>query len=183
MGLVCPFPLHHLLTVQRDINLCLEALAVLARRWPSALHCQSVLRRLLQALNSGGYEAQRTRRQTNPSTTPERGDSYRGKTPAGPIDSVSFEQPSPKRQKKDNNAADSHGSTAHPNYTEPVAFQDMIPVLQYTGPDFGFDASSFDNLMGSHDASDNTYTNELGGLYADADWDAYIQGLGGFLDD
>lgn len=123
------------------------------------------------------------RGQPKPSAPPEGGDSYRGKTPAGRIDPVSFEQPSPKRQKKDNNAADSYDSTAHSNYTESDALQDMIPVLQYTGPDFGFDASSFDNLMGSHDASDNTYTNELGGLYADADWDAYIQGLGGFLDE
>ena len=92
---------------------------------------------------------------------------------------------SPKRQRKDNTSADARDGTVtvDPNHTEPMAFQDMIPVLQYTGPDFGFDASSFDNFVGSHDAPGNTFTNELGGFYLDADWEAYIQGLGGFLDE
>lgn len=114
---------------------------------------------------------------------PERGDSYRGKSVTRPMDFLTAEQPSPKRQKKDTNSADFSDATSDRNNTGPVAFQDMIPVLQYTGPDFGFDASSFENLVGSHDAFDGTYTNELGGFYADADWEAYIQGLGGFLDE
>lgn len=52
-----------------------------------------------------------------------------------------------------------------------------FPVLEYNGPDFGFDATQLSGLGPSHNLVPEPNT-EAGGFYDNVGWDAFIQGLG-----
>lgn len=51
--------------------------------------------------------------------------------------------------------------------------EDLMPVVEYTGPDFGFDASR----LGGEFLVD-PLDPDMAGLFSNAGWDAYLQGFG-----
>lgn len=54
------------------------------------------------------------------------------------------------------------------------------PVLEYTGPDFGFDSSVMDSYGMDQQGGTILQTLDLGagGLYSNDMWEAYLQGAG-----
>lgn len=52
-----------------------------------------------------------------------------------------------------------------------------MPVLEYNGPDFGFDATQILRQGASEDIAGSYSNADAGGFFSDAGWDAFIQGL------
>ncbi|RYP68661.1 hypothetical protein DL771_006531 [Monosporascus sp. 5C6A] len=52
-----------------------------------------------------------------------------------------------------------------------------FPVLEYNGPDFGFDATQVSNVGAPHNFASDLNA-DAGGFFGNLGWDAFIQGLG-----
>ncbi|RYP57991.1 hypothetical protein DL769_009165 [Monosporascus sp. CRB-8-3] len=52
-----------------------------------------------------------------------------------------------------------------------------FPVLEYNGPDFGFDAAQISSLGAPHGLASDLNA-DAGGFFGNVGWDAFIQGLG-----
>ncbi|RYO80103.1 hypothetical protein DL766_001545 [Monosporascus sp. MC13-8B] len=52
-----------------------------------------------------------------------------------------------------------------------------FPVLEYNGPDFGFDATQVSSVGAPHNLASNLNA-DAGGFFGNVSWDAFIQGLG-----
>lgn len=67
--------------------------------------------------------------------------------------------------------------TASNSATDDNTFEaeDWMPVMEYTGPDFGFDTAH----IGGQDLFNGASDTEMGGLFNCIGWDANLQGSGG----
>lgn len=154
-------------------------------RWASAKHCEKALGMLSKGLmnRTGG-------------TSNKHLNSWLGAEQAGNVampDLVDFsragaraERLGSKRQRleEDGLVSDLSGqqNTQRAFFTEPSLQQpnSWQPVLEYTGPDFGFDTTAFGG-GGSLDPNFLQSTGpEFGGLFDHDMWEAYIQGAGDF---
>lgn len=153
----------------RDAECCLHILDVLAQRWSSARHCHTALEKLLGRLND--------RRSGVPAPLVDRG--VLGKRTEGrPQDVVNgtsdgqrdkrprFQDHSGRPQPVQDPGTVIGGGGHSVNGFE---MGDCVPVMEYTGPDFGFDASR----LGEGFFAD-PLDPDIGGLFGGVGWDTYF---------
>ena len=161
----------------------------MSSRWPSARHCRMALKTLLDRLASGiNY------RQSQPQTFQAPASSQAGSTGLGSSlpnhVQMTNGDPGNKRRRHNSGAAtsipvqpstqaDLSGFTLGSDFSD---MRDWQPVLEYTGPDFGFDAEQFASTGEWHAALDpNMNTGPSGVLFNNAAFDAYVQYFGSNL--
>ncbi|KAI1503271.1 fungal-specific transcription factor domain-containing protein [Biscogniauxia marginata] len=165
--------------LNRDIGHCLKLLEALGTRWASAGRCYAALKALLDKLTTQFHG--------------EIPDSISKPTLLRPVEdgqdqpivtesSINTNPDTPgmrtgKRRRLQSDTRDNFFTDeafgARTN-TSSSSFHNSMPVLEYTGPDFGFDAAR------SHDQGTipqnlcNHQLNIDSGLFSDASWDLYI---------
>lgn len=141
-------------------------------RWVSAQHCEKALGNLLVHLN----KPEKERLPPPLSAFPQPAETPGTESSA----QVGNESRSTKRKRpQDQPVASFPERTAvfDPGLNQQPNFP--MPVLQWRGPDFGFDASQ----GGSDDMTQTLFGGEFedpssGGFFSGAGWDAFIEGLG-----
>ncbi|ETS78144.1 hypothetical protein PFICI_10206 [Pestalotiopsis fici W106-1] len=124
-----------------EINKCLVALRSMSPRWTNARSCQHALKALLSRLHTPSITSQ-----TTTTEQAENGDDRQSlNTDAAAAGET--EEPRATKRKRIEDASKSATSTRVPaeNLNQPLsedipAWPTWTPVLQYNGPDFGFDA-------------------------------------------
>ncbi|KAH7127532.1 fungal-specific transcription factor [Dactylonectria macrodidyma] len=163
-----------------DLGHCLAILESMASRWASARHCREAIKSLLQRLNDRfGPSLVDLGPTIYPSRLP-----YHASIQTMDMDPASTAIPegrSAKRQRLYNEMTAWHQGPLQ--YTaanivadeDPFGAEDWMPVMEYTGPDFGFDAAHIDR-QGLFSGAQDT---EMGSLFSSIGWDASLQGPGG----
>ncbi|KAH6990192.1 fungal-specific transcription factor [Ilyonectria destructans] len=163
-----------------DLGHCLKILEAMTSRWTSARHCREAVSVLLQRLNARfGPDAADLNLTMFPPKPPYRVTNQ-------PVDMepafvANQESRGAKRQRLHNDVPAWHqGSfqfTASNGATDDNTFEaeDWMPVMEYTGPDFGFDTAH----IGGQDLFNGAPDTEMGGLFSCIGWDATLQGSGG----
>ncbi|KPM35286.1 hypothetical protein AK830_g11275 [Neonectria ditissima] len=157
-----------------DLSHCLVVLETMASRWASARQCHGALRSLLQRLN--------TRFGPGPADLglavfPPR---VSGRFLTQPIDleSSQTEGRSAKRQRQYDSRPRPSQNMAQDSTVDAGLFpwEDWMPVMEYTGPDFGFDTAHIDG----QDLFGGAQDGEMGSLFNNMGWDSNLQGSGNF---
>lgn len=162
-----------------------DSIAILSRlqHWTSSRHCARALDMLLARLQSQSVQrhAELYARRIPPSRDSagvchddESHDPYRNTL--GNVHSY-------KRQRLDKEAAGQNSASrldnnlvldTQMNLVDPPIVQ---PVLEYIGPDFGFDANISSTEAWQQGVSDQEFSLGFAGLFDPADWDAYMSTL------
>ncbi len=143
-------------------------------RWPSARHCHRALKQLLNQLSTQFPEGL---------ADPSSGISATGSGDISYTGSYTHEvaqdaTPGPSRlrgtkRKIHDDIGDLSTDQFHPTAAGTLPF----PVLEYNGPDFGFDATQLATLGPPHNLASESNP-DTGGFFGNVGWDAFIQGLG-----
>lgn len=149
-------------------------------RWPSARHCYLALRRLLDQLSNHFSEGlsnsnpglSGTRSDGLVNTESQAGDMLQE---SGPVQNQARGTKRKLNEEMGNRREEQFQSiNANPQIgTGTLPF----PVLEYTGPDFGFDATQLSDLGPAQNFVSDP-NSDMGGFYGNVGWDAFIQGLG-----
>ncbi|KND93720.1 hypothetical protein TOPH_01894 [Tolypocladium ophioglossoides CBS 100239] len=165
-----------------DLDKGLGLLASMSPNWASARRCHAALKALRNQLtvNSGG-ELASCPSPTAPGASLEMPTGFLGTNLPRPASTAEAGEANSSKRRKHN--GDAHGPP--PNQTHqwqaPVApdapgIPYWQPVLEYTGPDFGFDTSQFAHQDGFQDFPSANFTPGLLDNYDG--WDAYVQSFG-----
>lgn len=177
----------------RDLEQCLNTLDVMSTNWISAKHCRVALKLFLDKLKSR-FDGDTSSPETplpcvlssdmpkNVPNTPIVRKSAEGFQAASMNEGTATkrrrlhsETISNSNQARSQDLAAFNGAaTSHPYIWQ--------PVLEYMGPDFGFDYDVVEGhirLDGSVDQARNPGLSA--GLYSDDMWEAYVQGVGNHL--
>lgn len=155
-------------------------------RWASARHCHAALKTLLERLrlrHSGGH---RNLSPTRPYRVDEdESEDAVGAPPSYPKSTMPSEEPQSNKRRRTN--GDLGAYTQHHSYSQRQSLplgvdmfepQNWQPVLEYTGPDFGFDADQLAERGEWQGLLNQNLNGESGGLFDGAGWDAYLQSFG-----
>ena len=181
---------------KREIFSCIQVLSEMQNRWNSSRHCKHALETLCESLQhrhdgcSTSVDAS-SRANMSPQAAPSatQQDDATTRLPG----TTNATQNSTKRRrlgtKSDSNAhqASSVGSTITANLDPSAAMvsqsaQNWAPVLEYTGPDFGFGFDTtleMNNISSTAQDFDTSFLDTGGGLYTTATWDAYMNSFEG----
>lgn len=168
------------------MSACSLLLDKMGSTWVSARHCRAALKTLLDRLqlrSRGGHQhAQST------STPRASHDEISGLTNTSTVypshSSAAEGTPSNKRQRMNGEAAtylQRQSYSQGPNFSfGPDMSESQIwqPVLEYTGPDFGFDSNQLADRGEWQGLLNQNFNAESGGLFDIAGWDAYVQSFG-----
>jgi len=180
--------------VTSDLRRCLALLDDMSHSWVSARHCHAALETLLNRLASRPNVLQPT---LPLGTVPAAPSLNLKHTTMPPSPSHSAQQgalnecrvdSNHKRRRTDGSIesyvpALPHGHAGVLGYQETVVgpwsgLQDWQPVLEYTGPDFGFDADQFSNGGEWQAAAVPNLDAPSGTLFSNAGFEAYVQTFG-----
>lgn len=145
-------------------------------RWQSAHHCDKALKYLMDQLSSchlKTYSDQISTTNTNNYVDPRSHPDIiqRDRNPTQ-------NQTRGTKRKGYNHEIEGYDSQSQPTnpHSQIGTGTLSFPVLEYTGPDFGFDASQLDSEGAPHSLGLETAF-ETGELFENTGWDAFIQGL------
>ncbi|CAM1501333.1 Fc.00g104950.m01.CDS01 [Cosmosporella sp. VM-42] len=164
--------------VGENLEQCLTLLNIMSARWSSAGQCEAALKMLREKLKnwSGGGLGNAV------STNLGLLDNIR-------VDSAAVapvglnEERSNKRRRVQNDIIPSQNQFQNLNdgsglSLNPSDIQNWQPILQYIGPDFGFDADIFTCQGGSNGFPNQELNGEPGVLFNNLGWDTYMDGFG-----
>ncbi|EGX87872.1 fungal specific transcription factor, putative [Cordyceps militaris CM01] len=161
-----------------DIQHSISVLDSMGSTWPSASHCRDTLKLMLDQLSSEPCHLPKRAHQTPQNIIGEDSPND-GANSEAPFDTS--EAPSKRRKQ------DSHDATHTPLYpsAEPALHPTLEssymwqPVLEYTGPDFGFDANPFCRQDAWQEFLVQGLNPGLSGLlYDNTGWDSYVKTFG-----
>lgn len=177
-GIILLLPLI-LTAIYSEITKCVEILKLMGHRWASARHCYHALKTLLSRLGAqavsatpepllSGLEQPLFAQPEPPAVSSPVPDETRG-TKRQRLQENDLSEPTERRFTTTSEGLLNENMSAWPSWT---------PILQYNGPDFGFDALQFgveqseDQLMADFSLSNM-------GLFDDAGWNSSNYGFGG----
>lgn len=151
--------------LDRDVGCCLDILDVLAQRWSSARHCYAALEKLLGRLND---------RPSGVPVPPADPGVLGKRTEGRPLDVVNGTSDGqrdkrPRLQDLPGRPQPVHDPGAAFSGINALDMGDCVPVMEYTGPDFGFDASQLGEGLFA-----DPLDPDMGGLFSGVGWDAYL---------
>jgi hypothetical protein len=173
--------------MHREITHCLTLLERLGSRWTSARRCHEALRRLLKYLSSITHGSSAQSRMSFPDQQAH-GQNGLQAEPVVPYAPARGEN-EPKRTKRRRTVGgdgtssqvtelpqprDHSAAPGEDGFTESLL---PMPILEYHGPDFGFDSAQMNRQDISQDLFGDFANPYAGGFFTDAGWDAFIQGL------
>jgi hypothetical protein len=144
-------------------------------RWTSAHHCYKALESLSHHLNNQPEQLPPERSSTEPTNDPA---SWHN-APDHPQSASRMAEPrGPKRRRQQDHAFDDFYDQDTASERRVDTQPNWMPVLEYNGPDFGFDATQFTRQGALLDNFGDYSDPSAGGFFSGAGWDAFIQGLG-----
>ncbi|KAI0596218.1 fungal-specific transcription factor domain-containing protein [Biscogniauxia sp. FL1348] len=182
-GLVSAFAsllgLYPFAKASSDIEHCLKLLELFGTSWASARRCHAALKALLDKLSSqshGGIPDSTSTPVISRQTEDGQDQSMVTEVPmAQNPDAAGMRMVKRRRlynDTRDGFSIDEVSGTA--TNTNPSNFLTYMPVLEYTGPDFGFDAArTYDQATAPQSLYDYQL-NPDSGLFSNAGWDLYI---------
>ncbi|KAK7746526.1 hypothetical protein SLS62_009389 [Diatrype stigma] len=183
-GLIIAFASHlrlyPLAKAKLEIEHCLKLLDIMGSRWQSARHCHRALKRLLDQLSSQSTEGPSETGSRSPNLQSE--DVFSSRSQAGNMSQEPGSRQGLTRGAK-RKFNDEMGSRRGDQFqaVDPLPHISTgtlpFPVLEYNGPDFGFDATQLSGLGPPHNLASEP-NSDAGGFYGNVGWDAFIQGLG-----
>lgn len=137
--------------------------------WVSARHCRAAINTLLVRLTAR-TDAEPTHNTILNTTNDET---------ANPADQYVSVGNKRRRQTRDTER-NSANQDMVPSDTGPSVAPSRHPVLEYSGPDFGFDSASATTYQGGWEnlLSQNINLDSSGQLFYNAEWDVYMQNFG-----
>jgi hypothetical protein len=156
-------------------------------RWRSARHCHAALKALLGKLRDKfGFVASGKPVSLWSCESTE----YSGHDNSHQSHDVQVGTPRGAKRRRVADAAESEhlNTTSAPNLPESMvnenisSAQSWAPVLEYTGPDFGFDAAQFGSAGGTEAFLDQGTNFDISDLFGDAGSSGFTQGLSSLFD-
>ena len=166
--------------IYRDLDQCLTLLKTMGSNWTSASYCHASLKLMLDKLKS---KPARILIDSDPRPTLVAAD-QRGSHNEETSISERTQEPRSKRRKHNDAVVPpvpvEHGAISAEGSGQRISYGGVWqPVLEYTGPDFGFDAYQFDHQDAWQGFLAQGLTSEsLSLLYDDAGWNSYVQSFG-----
>lgn len=168
------------------MSACFVLLDKMGPTWVSARHCRAALQTLLDRLQLRSRGGQQHASSTPaPRASHDATNGFTSSSSVYPGHSSGAEAtPSSKRQKTNGDAGTYVQRQSHnqgPNFSVgPDMSESQIwqPVLEYTGPDFGFDSNQLADRGEWQGLLNQNFNAESGGLFDIAGWDAYVQSFG-----
>ncbi|KAB5511697.1 fungal-specific transcription factor [Coniochaeta sp. 2T2.1] len=172
-----------------DLHRCLATLDGMGNNWPSARHCHSALNTLLDKLRLRPQEQRSMSLGPVTMIVPDGAEHNRmslGSFNSADRNAAAEQSSGNKRRRMEGNIGTYVVPQVHseveasclPAGVHVPCLQDWQPVLEYTGPDFGFDA----DLFASHGEWNAAFVPNLdpasGQLFSNAGFDAYVQHFG-----
>lgn len=149
-------------------------------RWPSARHCHRALKRLLDQLSNQSSEAPS---EPDPRISIIQSENlFNTRLQSGDMSQEPGSRQGQTRgtkRKLNDETGSRRGDQFQAVDPNPLMSTGTLPfpVLEYNGPDFGFDATQLSGLGPPHNLVSEA-NSDAGGFYGNVGWDAFIQGLG-----
>lgn len=174
--------------MHRDLYQCLESLDGMSSRWPSARQCRVALKMLLDRLAQGIQYRQSQSDGSKNVGFSRSGTQVVESSGLNPVAALSDEPNNKRRRYNDEPSINFSTQPLSATELSSLSFgaglsdmRDWQPVLEYTGPDFGFDAAQVANGDWQTSIDPSMPMESTGTLFSNPSFDAYVQYFGNNL--